>query len=302
MRAMRTILGGLALVAAALSVSAPADAAVEYCQGEVATIVSTTGEQVVNGTDGDDVIVVRDDTDGRIYALNLDAKGGDDLICIEGELDPDAVGEGGALVYGGAGNDSLRVRGSDARDKLFINSTIESFDVELYGGFDNFRLYGSGEFVDLRASAPVSRGSADAGGDGGAIEFYNYDEVRADLGDKRLVLNGLSEFKIKNFDRVLAAGRRVILRGDNKDNGLRSFACRTTLKGSGGDDVLQAGVDTTYEDCSPKGAHIFGENGDDRMSGSSRGDVLNGGAGRDKANGGPGNDRCAAEKRVSCER
>lgn len=295
-------LAGLALVAAGLPLAPSAHAAAEMCQGEEATIVSVSGDQVVEGTEGDDVIVVRDDDDGRIYALNLDAKGGDDLICISGQLDPDVVGEGGALVYGGDGEDSLQVRGSSARDKLFINGTIESFDIKLFGGFDNFRLYGAGEFVDLRTGGPSKRGSADAGADGGAIEFSNYDEVRVDLGDERLVLDGMREYRISGFDRVLAEGRRVILRGDNKANGFRSSACRTTLKGSGGNDVLQASINKSFEDCTPKGAHIFGEKGDDRMTGTSRGDVLSGGAGQDKANGGPGNDKCVSEKWTSCER
>ena len=300
---MRTTLAlaGLALVAAGLPLAGAAQAAVETCQGEEATIVSTAGDQVVDGTEGDDVIVVRDDDDGRIYALNLDAKGGDDIICISGQLDPDVVGEGGALVYGGAGEDSLRVRGSSQRDKLFINSTIEKVDIKLYGGFDNLRLYGSGEFEDLRAGAVV-RGKADAGADGGAIELYNYDEVRAGLGDKRLVVDGTDEYKIAGFNRVYAQARRVVLRGDAKANGFRSSACRTTLKGSGGNDVLQASINKSFEDCTPKGAHIFGERGNDRMTGSVRGDVLSGGTGRDKANGGQGNDKCVAEKRVSCER
>lgn len=300
---MRTTLAlaGLALVAAGLPLAGAAQAAVETCQGEEATIVSTAGDQVVDGTEGDDVIVVRDDDDGRIYALNLDAKGGDDIICISGQLDPDVVGEGGALVYGGAGEDSLRVRGSSQRDKLFINSTIEKVDIKLYGGFDNLRLYGSGEFEDLRAGVVV-RGEADAGADGGAIELYNYDEVRAGLGDKRLVVDGTDEYKIAGFNRVYAQARRVVLRGDDKANGFRSSACRTTLKGSGGDDVLQASINKSFEDCTPKGAHIFGERGNDRMTGSVRGDVLSGGTGRDKANGGQGNDKCVAEKRVSCER
>jgi Ca2+-binding RTX toxin-like protein len=295
-------LAGLALMAAGLPLAPPAQAAVEMCQGKEATIVSVSGEQVVNGTGGDDVIVVRDDSDGRIYALNLDAKGGDDLICISGQLDPDVVGEGGALVYGGAGEDSLQVRGSNGRDKLFLNATIEKVDIKLFGGFDDVRLYGAGEFVDLRAGSASKLGTVDGGAGPDTIEFYNYDEVRVDLGDERLVLDGTREYGASGFNRVIAAGRRVILRGDAKANGFASSACRTTLKGSGGNDVLQASINKSFEDCTPKGAYIFGEKGDDRMTGTVRGDVLSGGAGRDTANGGKGNDRCVAEKQKACER
>ncbi|GAB3256616.1 hypothetical protein [Nocardioides dilutus] len=289
---MRTaVLAGLSLVAAGLPFAAPAQAAVEMCQGEAATIVSTAGAQIVDGTEGDDVIVVRDDTDGRVYALNLFAKGGDDLICVSGELQSDVVGEGGALIYGGDGDDSLEVRGSNARDTLFLDATTEKVDIQLLGGFDDLRFHGA-----------VGSGTADAGKGGGTLKLIAFDEIRLDLGDERLKLDGTYEYEVAGFSRVVATGRRVILRGDSRANGFTAVGCRTTLKGRGGDDFLKASTNKSFEDCTPQGAHLFGETGDDRMTGTGRDDALIGGPGRDKAVGRRGIDKCVAEVERSCER
>lgn len=54
-----------------------ARAAEQLCLGQVPTIVGAPDEFVVEGTDGPDVII----TDG---ALEVDALGGDDLVCVTG--------------------------------------------------------------------------------------------------------------------------------------------------------------------------------------------------------------------------
>ncbi|WP_322920851.1 calcium-binding protein [Nocardioides renjunii] len=83
---------GLALLAPT-TVSGPASAAAETCQGRPATVVGTA-DRPVAGTDGPDVVV----SNG---ATRVDTLGGDDLVCISGERHPYL------LVDTGAGNDAV---------------------------------------------------------------------------------------------------------------------------------------------------------------------------------------------------
>ena len=62
------------------------------CIGQVATIIGTTKDDVINGTPGPDVIV------GLAGNDTINGFGGDDLIC---------GGKGRDLIKGGGGNDSL---------------------------------------------------------------------------------------------------------------------------------------------------------------------------------------------------
>lgn len=80
------------------------------CKGKAATIVGTEGDDTLNGTDGNDVIVALggdDDVKGR---------GGNDVICGKGGND-DLRGNGGNdKVKGGGGNDD--VKGGGGNDDL----------------------------------------------------------------------------------------------------------------------------------------------------------------------------------------
>src|SRR4051794_2812071 len=69
----------------------PADArAAETCFGLPATITAPPGQARVVGTEGDDVIVVKD-------VESVDALGGDDAVCVTGP----------ASIYAGVGNDRV---------------------------------------------------------------------------------------------------------------------------------------------------------------------------------------------------
>lgn len=283
---MRTplALAGLALLAAGLPLAAPAQAAAPTCQGKEATIVGT---YTAEGTDGDDVIVL---TGANQEGWGVSAKGGDDLICVTGNWPGPTDGGGGASFSGGPGNDSVVIRTGDGNDSITLSPDVEHLDMDLGGGFDELRAYSAG-----------LGGRIDAGADGGTVKMYDFDEVRLHLSKRLLRLDGV-RYEIRGFYRAFASGRRVVLSGDEKANGLSAWACRTTLRGRAGKDTLQAGVDTGVEGCTPKGAHMFGEAGDDRMSGTSGRDTLIGGPGNDKASGGLGRDRCVAERRQGCER
>ena len=106
----RTTARAVAVLSTALFVSAallasPASAAVPRCFGEKATIVGTSGDDVLRGTGRADVIAGRggDDT--------IRGQGRGDLICGGGGNDSVFGGGGVDLIFGGSGNDEILGQG-----------------------------------------------------------------------------------------------------------------------------------------------------------------------------------------------
>ncbi len=93
-----------------------------YCDGKIATILGTEGNDNLAGTEGNDVIVGLGGND------TIDGKGGNDLICGGTGADNLSGGNGNDTLYGGAGADVLS--GGPGRDSL-------------YGGPDKDILLGS---------------------------------------------------------------------------------------------------------------------------------------------------------------
>ena len=82
---------------------------------------------------------------------------------------------------------------------------------------------------------------------------------------------------------------------------LKARACRVTIEGRGGNDVLRFSL--APDDGSQRQERcLLGGAGADTLLGSRHGDVLFGGGGRDVADGRGGNDQCRAEVRRHCER
>ncbi len=107
---------GLAL-AVMVGSGTPADAATYTCGGLPATIVGSSGDDVLNGTEGVDVIVGLEGQD------LIRGFGGNDIIC--GGPGPDRIwgGEGHDTVWGNGGNDRIKaelgkdeVRGGNGND------------------------------------------------------------------------------------------------------------------------------------------------------------------------------------------
>ena len=71
------------------------------CRGQVATIVGTTGDDVIDGTEGNDVIVSRDGDDW------IDGLAGDDVICADDGNDVVDGGVGTDQIFGGNGADTI---------------------------------------------------------------------------------------------------------------------------------------------------------------------------------------------------
>ena len=100
---------------------APGNGLVRMCGGEPATIVGTSGDDVITGTDGPDVIWSGSGRD------QIDGLGGDDVIC---------SGAGSDIVNGGDGNDEVHAgRGYD-------NVWGGAGDDRLIGGPDDDWIFG----------------------------------------------------------------------------------------------------------------------------------------------------------------
>lgn len=120
-----TTLSAVALLGAALLAPTGASAAGETCHGQPATIVGAPGTFTLVGTEGPDVIV----TNG---SMELDALGGDDLVCVtvrpaqvvagDGDdvVDTTGITQAGGSTYLGAGSD--RFVGGAARDAVYAGA------------------------------------------------------------------------------------------------------------------------------------------------------------------------------------
>lgn len=91
--------------------SEPLAARAVTCAGQPATIVGTSGPDVINGTPGDDVIAAFGGADV------IHGRGGSDLICAGFGRDTVRGGVGKDTVYAGPGHD--KVFGGDGNDLLF---------------------------------------------------------------------------------------------------------------------------------------------------------------------------------------
>jgi len=90
--------------------AAPPGPAGPTCKGQVATIVGTSGADVLNGTEKRDVVVLMGGDD------QFRGLGGKDVICGNGGDDLLRGGADADIVRGGGGND--RLRGNDGDDNL----------------------------------------------------------------------------------------------------------------------------------------------------------------------------------------
>jgi Ca2+-binding RTX toxin-like protein len=230
------------LLVVPLLVLAPSPAlAVGMCQGQPATLESSTPGATLTGTEGPDVILAT-------ASATIQALGGDDLICTSS----------GGSIDAGAGDDRVE---------------ITSFDVG---------------------------GSVDAGPDRDLLEILPTTRVVVDLGHGEVVMGGQT-LDIAGFEDVTATAYRVTVRGDAKSNDLLLTGCIVKGYGASGNDLLSLGSPRGFR-CKAYNLQLYGQGGNDRLTGNRLANLLVGGGGRDAANGKAGQDRCAAESEVKCER
>jgi Ca2+-binding RTX toxin-like protein len=196
------------VIAASVAVLSPlAHAAKPKCFGRNATIVGTSGDDELDGTNGRDVIVAKRGND------TIDARGGRDFIC---------SGRGGFdVVFAGNGNDRI-----DAQ---------RGFDVIFPGAGNDFADGGSvGAFVTYEGSSTAIRADLRTG----LVTGQGRDTLRnvfglggSESGDVLEGTNGFNDLEGLGGDDVIRG------RGGEFDF-LNAGAGNDTVSGGGGTDAL----------------------------------------------------------------
>ena len=140
-----TDIGAVELQVAATTPPAQTKPVTRECLGVTATIVGTTGKDVITGTDGRDVIRGLRGND-VIKSLQ-----GDDLVCGDKGVDKIRSGDGSDTVRGGNNGDNIR--GGDGNDTLRGGSGID-------------RIFGEGGDDQLFGGAPQGKPAKGLGGGG----------------------------------------------------------------------------------------------------------------------------------------
>jgi Ca2+-binding RTX toxin-like protein len=269
----------LAPFAVLAGTTADASAPPTTCRGVAATIVST--DTSVKGTDGPDVIVA--------VGVDVDALGGDDLLCVDGA----------SFVRGGPGNDVVENTGS-GRSSMSV--FLEEGDDVFLGGVAEEMVH-TGDGKDT-----VATGRGDDTVDSGAPDEVNDDVLETGPGDDIVVYAAASMGPAgaldggPGSDLFVAAGSwrsgappfadhaRVLIdnsRGEStvggaphaRWTGMEEFDLSSastnplTFRGSGADEVLEVAETPADVDLGP---------GDDRLtSWQLLNGTFDGGRGRD---------------------
>ena len=273
---------------------APAHAAAAVCQGQPATIEGTNG--TLTGTQGNDVIVAHGSE------AEVDALGGNDLICVEG-----------GKVSTGPGDDSVV---STAPDGVFTSAYLT-------GGSDSFLsgagpsglivdevsslhvVLSGGGTVELYPTTTPGTGTVELGTTTSHLSAFGLKEAVVDLAAQTVSVDGILQVTTVGLRNVTATGCKVRMKGNDKRNSLDAYGHDVTVSGGGGRDLLRRvgnGFDLDLPKCGRYKSVFRGQGGPDRLSGRLGDDVLIGGTGRDVANGAGGVDTCRAEVRKNCER
>lgn len=228
------------------------------CGGRAATIVGTSGDDVLDGTTGRDVIVGFGGNDV------IRGKGGNDVIC--GDVGDDILigGPGRDRLFGGHGSDVLR--GAKGGDRLIGGGGAD----DLFGG--------PGPDVLRGGSGPdalVPGAGADNADGGRGVDLVSYFDV--DAGVTVDLSSGSAQGAavldtLRSLEWLEGSAFRDSLTGDRRENWIFGLAGGDVINGKGGPDVL------------------FGERGRDKLVGSGGADTLVGGPGRDRLVGGKGVD------------
>ena len=255
---------------AAVVVAPAAAAADRLCDGKEATILGTSGRDIIVGTDGPDVIVGLGGPD-RIRGAT-----GDDLIC---------GGRGTDRLVGGPGNDRIFGQGNGYKWGGEFGDTMDG------GPGDDLMDGGGGppllDLVTYRsASSGITvngrRGTAH-GASSGTDQLVGVNRVWGTEHDDRFV----------HVFGVLAGDGDDLVRGAISANG------------ESGDDVMIGRPDPVAHDGlrgGPGADVLRGRAGPDSLLGEEGDDFLHGGPGEDLGNAGEGTDTwLAIEDRIDCE-
>ena len=237
-----------------------------FLASDVTSIVAT-------GTDAADTYRL-EGLNGRVDGITIDARGGVDLIEVQGDAAAVNAFFGTLLLSGGSGDDYLRVDPS----VLGAAATTSSYVLSGGDGGDRVKLLKDKD-DDAAAATAVSYSYSGVNLDGGAGD----DVLFGHTGSENIV-GGAGNDVIYAF-----AGTDTIDAGDQDDYITAGPGNDTISAGAGNDRVLGGpGLDVIH---GGDGAdRLLGQEGDDTLHGDAGDDVLVGGLGNDTLFGGDGND------------
>ncbi len=236
------------------------------------------GDDTLNGGAGNDYVI------GGSGSDELRAGSGDDRLYVDGD---------DTIIDGGAGYDRLYVQGIDGVSLDLATASIEDAtgaagDDIFDGGSsaDAVRLYGKDGADQLTGGSGNDYLRGDGGDDtliGGAGNDYliggaGADTLRGGAGDDRLYVDS-SDVVAEGgdgYDRLYVQGAEAV----SSDVAANSFE---EAYGGAGDDQFDAGAATER-------VRLYGNDGDDILTGGSADDFLRGDLGADILSGGGGND------------
>ena len=295
-RWVATIVAALTLLVALTTVAA-AQADPHECYGQPATIVGTDGDDDLEGTDGDDVVVLLAGDD------EFDGHDGNDIVCGGDGEDTLDGGDGDDIIDGEAGNDDLDGDGGD--DLVFGGSGEDKIDGgrgddELYGGPDADELSGQSDSDVLYGGAGVDDLSGGTGTD-----------WCSDLADDMFSCETQSDAAEPDQAGTTSTNppqeSTTTSSGNPADSSTTTTAPPTsatqpveapsicdgltpTIIGTEGGDVLNGTEGDDIILGLGGGDVIHGLGGNDIICGGTGGDSIHGGPGADQLDGGPGSD------------
>ncbi len=274
------------------------------CGGHWATIVGTSGDDVIQGTNGPDVIQGRAGND----LINGDdpgigANGGDDIIC-GGDGDDEIHGWGGSdIIYGGAGNDILL--GEFAGNVIYGGPGDDLISVTqiAFGGEGNDQIFaGEGDqnciFLGEDGDDILvgGKGNDILSGGHGSDFLYGYE------GNDYLFGGPSDGHLYRSFPQLIFTDGSVcgdvdwdFMWGGDGDDVILGEGGNDWIDGGPGKDVIYGGyqndelsaADPDGRDC------IWGGGGQDTVHAAQGNDFIEGGAGNDTLFGGDGDDLIA---------
>lgn len=246
---------------------------------------SFSGSDLFHGGDGADYIGSGSGAD-RVFG-----EGGDDTLDGGEDADELAGGEGDDSLDGGGGADNL--------DGGIGNDTLSGGDGNdtLTGGAGNDYLNGGAGYDVMlggvgRDTIAISTDGATEVGDGGrdyvdgglgsdTLSFW--ETGTADLRNDTATIGGAT-WQFLSIENVTAYGQDSTVHGDERAN--RIFVGESSIAwGRGGDDTLETYGGTLRggagDDRLSGWGKLFGDSGEDRITGATSDDLLFGGAGDD---------------------
>src|SRR3989304_1195026 len=235
--------------------------AILNCDGFVATIIGTSGDDLIDGTPEDNVIMGLDGND------IINGNGGNDIVCSGSGSDVVTTGSGNDYLHGEGGADTFHA--GDGNNTIDADFGSEG-DVITTGSGDDYILLGAG-FDNIDS------------GDG-------HDKIIAGGGDDIIQTKG-GDDKIyggDGADTISAGDGKNYIEGNQNDDIITSGSGDDKIYGGDGADTISAGDGKNYIEGNQNDDIITSGSGDDKIYGGDGDDCINSGSGTDTIDGGTG--------------